>query len=208
MAYGGACLLVPWGFDGDSVRWGRRCCWAVWLGGTYICWVLGDLWQCVIGWWFGGCCALPDSMRVGSWGVQTYCWVRGHSREIWAGPCAGISAKGHRLWVSGPSICWSPEAHSPVGRALALAVVLALPSGWALGCPWDMPAWVLRWSAVHRTLVPWVSPWLLPGCGAVWSQPPCYLPGYIQCQTFLPAATCTHKISQVQTDIRIDTQIN
>lgn len=86
MAYGGARLLVPWGFDGDSIGWGRRCCWAVWLGGTYICWALGCLWQWVAGDWVGGCCALPDSVSVESWGVQVCCWMWDHSLEIQAGP--------------------------------------------------------------------------------------------------------------------------
>lgn len=140
MAYGGARLLVPWGFDGYCIRWERRCCWAMWLGGTYICWALSSSWQSVVGWWVGGYCALPESVRVRSWGgPHSTCWVRGHLLEIWAGPRAGISAEGYCLCVSGPTVCWPPGAHSPAGEVLALAILLALPSGWALGCPWDMP---------------------------------------------------------------------
>lgn len=186
MAYGGARLLVSWGFDGDCVRWGRRCCWAVWLGGTYICWALGGLRQWVVGWWFGGCCALPDSVRLGSWGVQTCCWVRGHLLEIWAGPrCWDLGQRLSSLGLGsycllatwGPLASWKPYWLSLQGGHLAAPGTCQL--GFFGG---------LQYTA------PWCPGSLLGCClGVVRCGHSLHLPGYIQCQTFLPADTCTHK---------------
>lgn len=70
------------------------------------------------------------------------------------------------------------------------------PLGVALGCPWDLAPWVRLWPVVlWAPQCPGTPACCCPGAEQC-SLSPHTLPGYIQCLTFLPAQTCTHKITQ------------